>query len=278
VDVTLTVILLTYNHEDTVARALDSVLSQATSYRYQIWICEDCSSDNTARICRDYAKAFPETITLIAQRVNTKGRHFKDALCRIDTPYLAVLEGDDYWCHDEKIQIGLDVLERHAEYVTFAHDTLYEHVADGTQQSLVRQIHSVEIQNPVSFERAPYLHTSARIHRNVVDFRQYRKRSMLYDIYLFYLFMDKGSLYYCDKVMSVYRITGSGMWSSLGEEERGRRTEVTFYRLNRLLSYKYDSFFSEKIIRPVRLKMLKRMLGMKVGWTSYVVLRRLRIT
>src|SRR5438132_598175 len=93
----LTVILLTYNHEHTVARALDSVLEQETTYPYRIWICEDCSTDATLEVCRNYAEKHSDKIDLISQQTNTGGRHFQVALERISTPYLTVLEGDDYW-------------------------------------------------------------------------------------------------------------------------------------------------------------------------------------
>src|SRR5690348_8608699 len=108
----LTVIVLAYNHEPTHAAALDSILGQMTTHPYCIWLCEDHSTDRTLEVCNDYAKKYPDRITLIAQPINTGVRHLRDALCKVTTPYLAILDGDDYWCDEEKIQTALDTLEQ----------------------------------------------------------------------------------------------------------------------------------------------------------------------
>lgn len=268
----LTVIILTYNHKDTIAKALESVLDQETSYPYQIWICEDCSTDETLRICEEYAEKHSNRIKLIAQPINTKGKHLRDALCKMDTKYFTLLEGDDYWCDKEKIQIAIDILEKNPEFVTFAHDTLYNNFSDNTKKSLAHEIHKIEIINPVNFHVAPYLHTSARIHRNVINFNKYPDNLTIYDIYLFYLFLDKGPMYYYDKVMSVYNITGNGLWSGLKGRKQIKNSDISFYRINKLLNYKYDLFFSGKMIKTKTLKILKKIFGLRFGWKLYIVM------
>ena len=47
---------------DSIAKALESVLKQETKYPYEIWLCEDCSTDGTLMICNDYAKRYPDKI------------------------------------------------------------------------------------------------------------------------------------------------------------------------------------------------------------------------
>src|SRR5216117_2011827 len=90
----LTVIVLAYNHETTLAAALDSILTQKTTYPYHIWLCEDRSTDRTLEVCADYAQRYPARLTLIAQPTNTGLLHLREALCKVTTPYLAILDGD----------------------------------------------------------------------------------------------------------------------------------------------------------------------------------------
>ncbi len=267
----LTVLVLTYNHEDTLEAALDSVLNQKTKYVYEIWIAEDCSTDQTIQICRKYVKKYPNRVKLLAQPVNTKLRHFRDVLCKINTTYLTILEGDDRWCDNKKIQVAIDTLERNPEYVTFAHDTLYDDALTNTKKSLVHDIHQASIKNPVNLHSTPYLHTSARVHRNVLDLKVYfRKFPDVRDIHLFYGYLDKGPLYYHDKIMSVYNINSSGAWNKLPAMEQALQTEAAYYSCNKLLKFRHDSFFTKKVSNIKRLVYAKKILGVKSGWAFYI--------
>lgn len=43
----LSICLVTYNHINYISKALDSILSQKTKYKYEIIVLEDCSTDGT---------------------------------------------------------------------------------------------------------------------------------------------------------------------------------------------------------------------------------------
>lgn len=263
----ITVIIFTYNHEDSIAKAIDSVLEQETTYPYEIWLCDDCSTDSTTTICIDYAKRYPDKIKLFTQPVNTystKITHFEIALKRVDTKYLSLLEGDDAWCGNKKIQIALDFLENNPQYITFAHDTLFNDIANRTKKSLVHEIYKAEIQNPVTFENVLYLHTSSRIYRNVVKFSD--GRDFYSDLFLFYIFLDKGPLYYYDKIMSTYNITGKGAWSGLSEADLKKENDMMQYKLNVFFNYKHDVFFTSRTSDIRTLEFLKKTCGAKPGW------------
>lgn len=60
----VSVIIVTYNQESTIARAIDSVLSQECNFRFEIILGEDCSTDKTRKICIEYANKFPDIIKL----------------------------------------------------------------------------------------------------------------------------------------------------------------------------------------------------------------------
>jgi glycosyltransferase involved in cell wall biosynthesis len=266
----LTVIVLAYNHETTIAAALDSVLAQKTSYPYQIWLCEDHSTDGTLEVCRRYAQRHPDRIRLIAQPTNTGVGHLRDALRQITTPYLAILDGDDSWCDEQKVQLALDTLEQHREYATFGHDTWYNDVRAKTRKSLVHEVHNAIAEQRFELLNAPYLHMSARIHRNVVDFQRLPAEVKIFDIHLFYLYLDQGPLFYEDRVMSIYNITGTGMWSKLADAKRRRNHVLAYFSLNALLGYRHDAFFTSKISSPA-LRGVKALLGKKLGWNVYVL-------
>lgn len=271
----LTVIIFTYNHEDYVAKAVDSVLEQETTYPYEIWLCDDCSTDGTTAICIDYAKRYPDKIKIFTQPMNTysspaKSTHVEIALKKVSTKYLSLLDGDDTWCDNKKIQIALDFLENNPQYITFAHDTLFNDMVNGTKKSLVHEIYNTEIQNPVTFENVLYLHTSSRIHRNVVKFSEGRDAYL--DLFLFYIFLNEGPLYYCDKIMSVYNITGKGAWSGLSNTDIKKANAMLQYKLNNFFNYKHDAFFTGRIEEPKTLELLKTICGRNLGWDLWYIL------
>ena len=48
----VTVVCITYDHEDFIGEALDSFLEQRTTFRFQIFVGEDRGPDGTADIIR----------------------------------------------------------------------------------------------------------------------------------------------------------------------------------------------------------------------------------
>ncbi len=269
-DTILTVLVTAYNHEETISKCLDSILEQQTVYNFEIWLLEDDSTDGTYEICKKYALENPGLIKLVHQTKNTMGYHASFIRRNVTSRYLTVLEADDWWCDNNKIQTALNLLEEKPEYITFAHDTLYVNHVDGTKKSLVHDILKQNISNPVSLEDAPYLHTSARIHRNVIP------PMIRGDIIIYYSYLDSGLLYYHDKVMSVYNITGKGAWSGLNKKQQTQRFNRSQYRLNKLFNYKYDKYFSNKVSSPKKLQQYKFFFGKKFGWTVYILNERMK--
>jgi len=113
----VSVIMLTYFHEDYIAQALDSVLAQETTVRYEILIGDDASQDRTPEIVREYAARYPDIIRPVLRTENLGGtRNSWDMRHRAKGKYLAFLEGDDYWLDHHKMQKQWEFLETHPEY------------------------------------------------------------------------------------------------------------------------------------------------------------------
>lgn len=108
--------MITYNHEPYIARAIEGVLSQETSFPIELVVGEDCSTDRTREIALDYQQRYPDIIRVITSDENVgmcanANRVSKDC----GGKYLAFCEGDDYWHHPKKLQMQVDYLESHPE-------------------------------------------------------------------------------------------------------------------------------------------------------------------
>ena len=66
----VSVICLTYNHEKHIARTLDGFVNQKTDFAFEVLVHDDCSTDGTADIVRDYAEKYPDIIKPILQAEN----------------------------------------------------------------------------------------------------------------------------------------------------------------------------------------------------------------
>lgn len=121
-DVMLSVIIISYNQEKYIKEAIDSVINQKTEYSYEILLADDCSPDNTKKILEEYGKKYPELIKILPRPKNLgANNNIMDAYLNSKGKYIAILEGDDYWCDENKIQIQVDFLEENPEYIAISH-------------------------------------------------------------------------------------------------------------------------------------------------------------
>jgi hypothetical protein len=110
VPVRTSILTLAYNHEQWLAQAIESVLAQADG-DWEYVIAEDCSTDRTREIAREYAAREPR-IRLLESEVNVGARtNFLRALATCQGRYLALLDGDDYWTSPDKLSRQADLLD-----------------------------------------------------------------------------------------------------------------------------------------------------------------------
>lgn len=135
----ISVIVCTYNQEKTIARTLDSVLCQKCHLPFEIIIGEDCSTDHTGDICKDYAKRYPEKIRLFSHPQN-KGlvNNYFDCLLAAKGAYIADCAGDDFWVDDLKLEKELNIMESD-DSITLVHTawrSYNEHTKEAKDSSL----------------------------------------------------------------------------------------------------------------------------------------------
>lgn len=115
-DVTLSVIMTTYNHERYIAEAIESVLRQQTSFGVEIVVGEDCSTDRTMAVVRDYERMYPDCIRVITAEENVGWRkNYRRTIAAARGKYIALLDGDDYFTHRKKLQLQVELLEQNPD-------------------------------------------------------------------------------------------------------------------------------------------------------------------
>ena len=116
-EILVSVCIITYNHEDYIAQAIEGAISQQTDFNYEIVIGEDCSTDSTRKIVNKYAKKYPELMKVITSEKNVGMiQNFIRTLNACQGKYIAICEGDDYWTDPYKLQKQVDFLEANPDY------------------------------------------------------------------------------------------------------------------------------------------------------------------
>lgn len=120
----VTIFCLAYNHEKYIRKTLEGFLSQKTDFPFEVLVNDDCSTDGTAAIIREYEMRYPDIIHPVYQERNlySQGISAKSVLAPlIKGRYVALCEGDDYWTDSSKLQMQVDFLESNPSYSLCMH-------------------------------------------------------------------------------------------------------------------------------------------------------------
>ena len=266
-----TIFLLTYNHETTIRKTIESILAQKTQYPFIVKILEDCSTDKTLNICKEYVEKYPDLFKLIAQPVNTKGEHSRWAKEKeINSPYWTTIEGDDWYLNELYFEKSLSFMESHKNYSCYCGDVLFGKIGENNSWSCVidEQNKTYDtIGHELSFKNYVYIHPGARMYRNIFDFKKLKKIP-LKDIYLWYLYLDRGKVFFEHEIMSQYNINPAGMWNKNTTEQKLKIQINSAIVCNEFFKYKYAKFFAKQIHDP-KLKKLKKYFRYKIAMWIY---------
>lgn len=252
-EIKVTVYLSTYNQQEYVAQALDSILMQKTNFPFEIIAADDCSTDDTQKIILDYQKRYPGMIETYFTNPNVGGcRKLTNCidLGLFRGEYLAYLEGDDYWLGEDRLQTLIDFLEENPEYSRVSHK---RRVIDENDADKGYDISDAVLNKPFTIQtfldglnysdfgsvfRNYFKDVGSKYHplllssRNVCDFQD------------MFITQDFGPVYVMDRCFGVYRsrsVAGATNYNSITtqavrckENIRLAKAVETFYQ------HKYD--------------------------------------
>ena len=221
----VSVLMITYNHEKYIAQAINSVLMQKTDFPYELIIGEDCSTDGTRNIVREYARKYPEIVHAhLRERNIGAAENSRQNFWASRGNYIALLEGDDYWTSPDKLQLQADLLDAHPETALCGHRTVW-HREDGSSQDRTAPDLPAGFYDIERLLHRNFLHTSSAMFRRVIDdIRPDRYRHLpMGDIPLFVEVAHHGNICLLDETMGVYRINTGGSWTNRRGLEKARQ-------------------------------------------------------
>lgn len=216
-----------YNHEKYIRQTLQSFVDQQTDFAFEVLVNDDCSTDGTAAIIREFAQRYPDIIRPFYQEKNL----FSQGLYiyrEVFSPaargrYTAKCEGDDYWCDPTKLQRQVDFMRAHPQYSACVHNTTLTYCAVAQEdRPLLKFGRDCDIPIEAAAKGVSYcFHTSAVLAKTELLSSVPQK---LFNAGYSHGFGDhpeamwlifNGPIRYLDRCMSVYRInSGYAAWSS----------------------------------------------------------------
>lgn len=207
----VSVCLITYNHEEYITQAIESVLMQKLDCDWEFIIADDCSSDKTSQIVENYANANPNLIRKLDNSTNLgAGKNFVRLLDAAKGKYIAYLEGDDYWTDIEKLQRQFNYMQENKRI------SLCYHKVDWV--FTMPYVHNVEESNTDDnefytfqdlFQRGWFIRSCSMFFKNI-DLPKKFDKLYIGDFTLHVLLANIGDIGFINKRMATYRINHNG--------------------------------------------------------------------
>ena len=208
---------LVYNHEPYLRDCFDGFVMQKTNFRFVAVVHDDCSTDHSADIIREYEAKYPdifrpiyETENQYSKRDGSLRRIMNEAIDATGAKYIAMCEGDDYWTDPYKLQKQVDFMETHPEYSMCFHKV---EVVSNIEEDLNLYGHLEE--REYSAEEIYIKWTvptcSVMYRANILPNENTSVPIIFGDIYLFLRLAEKGKIYNLNFAGAVYRRNSGGL-------------------------------------------------------------------
>lgn len=261
----ITVVVIAYNHEKYISQALESIFSQKANFGIKVIVFDDFSPDNTRAIIEQYVSKYPNTIETVFPDHNTYTQGWKITHKLIDmceTKYLAILEGDDLWNDENKLQTQVEFLEKNEEYVIAAHDiTSIDENNAVIQETFLPEYYRKDFNEEDLQKCWGGIMVQSAVFRNVVrDIPDEFHKCFSGDLFLVALYGNFGKSKFLTTVNpSLYRQHSAGIFTSLKKDEQDDIAVLNYYWLYR---------YFKRISKIELAEFYKKRIGQKLGFTD----------
>ncbi|PWJ60633.1 glycosyltransferase involved in cell wall biosynthesis [Dyadobacter jejuensis] len=254
----VSVCVVTYNHEKFVAKMLESILMQQTTFDFEIIVGDDLSKDGTRSILQAYQKQYPDKIRLLLHDKNLGLNGKFNALATFAAAkgeYIAQFDGDDYLTSPHKLQRQVEMLDANPHYTASFHNAEVIYDDNAAPPYLVNWIKKPEfyVEDLIGEDELCFIATSSLMFRRE-DFAkhpdpEWTNLSTSGDIPRNIMLAKRGPIGYIDEVMSVYRKNRGG--ASFADNHYGADflfNRIQMYsNINKELNYEYDDRLKKNI-------------------------------
>ena len=238
---------MTYNHSAYIADAMNGFVMQQTDFPFVCTIVDDASTDGEQEVIKKYMQDCFELdntsvayekdedyghVTFARHKVNKncyfavvflKENHYSQKKTKtpyltewMDTKYVAICEGDDYWTDPLKLQRQVSFLETHEDFSICFHEAkVYDQSKGDYVDDVVRKVSSET--DIYELAKGNFIHTMTVVYKNNPLVREERKklgRVVTSDYALHMLNAKYGKIKKLPECMAVYRLNQESVWGT----------------------------------------------------------------
>ncbi|MEI6122891.1 MAG: glycosyltransferase family 2 protein [Bacteroidota bacterium] len=245
-DAILTVCIPAYNASKYIGETINSIIVQKTNFRFNVFISDDCSTDNTAQICESYKNNFPN-IEIYRQPQNlgmSKNQHF--VITHPKTKYIAYLDSDDLFATEDYLQKQFDFLESHPEVVV-----VFTNTEVFSEAGFIKNWHNENSKPPFIFDLHTFLQNVISITNSSMVFRSGTCNNIP-DFFIDYFQYDwllhiyhglHGLFGYNDFIGTRYRVHENNATNLKNAEKKFKDGITLVYNMKSFLPDEYHHYF-----------------------------------
>lgn len=244
------VILISYNQQQYIRQAIESILMQKFDGKVEIIVADDCSTDQTLEIIKEYEEQSPYRFVYL-EGTHNLGFHanYRRAFKACNGDYVAILEGDDWWHSDKHLQQHVDFLERHSRFsMSFNRISHYYEKDDTVQLSrwgFPKDYFAISLKNQIQGNQIGNLSSCVFRAKNIQALPEKFFATDFADWELGMCMAEHGPIAYLEESTSTYRIAGKGEWTKLDKEKQRESVLRTFDLMDVYFDKKYHRYFEE---------------------------------
>lgn len=253
---------LVYNHEPYLRDCFDGFVMQKTNFRFVAIVHEDCSTDGSAAIIREYEAKYPDIFRPIYETVNQYSKHdgsleriMNDAIDATGAKYVAMCEGDDFWADPLKLQKQVDILEKDETLMACCTNCS---VVDNHSQTIhpIRQELVVKDNKEGRYNLRDFFNdnhqypTLSVVYRNthIEEIRakyMHTANAFLGDWTLWICLLIYGDMYYLNEVTCAYRVNPTSVTHTVNRVARSKAHKEICLRVADILPEEYADIAKE---------------------------------
>lgn len=215
------VCIVTYNQEQFIAQCIESALAQVCSEAIRVYVANDCSLDRTGDVCRQYI----DKIVLVERETNLglvgNTMRLLSQMHKDGCDYIAMLDGDDYWCDNHKLQKQYDYMQCHPKY-GLVHTNGLVLTESGLQKSKRRNVVEGDVFNIIA--SYPIGNNTVMFRTQLLDcinFEEFQKQGLrACDYTMYYIFSSVTEFGYLPEYTAVTRRTHESTSNSVQYEKQ----------------------------------------------------------
>jgi glycosyltransferase involved in cell wall biosynthesis len=202
----VTVCVVTYNQEKYIRQCLQSIVDQVTEFYFEVIVADDCSTDGTQAIVKEFADRYQDVVTPIFQEENIGAfKNFVYVHNQANGEYVAHIDGDDFMLPD-KLRIQVEELDKNPDCSICVH--AMKHFDQRNQRYRKLRPKNIPRKSDISFllMNLPFFSHSSKMYRAVCNNGIELLTEDVLDCYLHIHHALRGNILYLSDILGVYRL------------------------------------------------------------------------